>query len=87
MFIQIPINFYMHFLFSHGLKNVCHEEVSWSHAETWINNAWKVGNRMLNYPLSKKFKLIGRCKFNHLIITLTLFLMYELKLPFNRQGP
>ena len=26
---------------------------------------------MLNYQLSQKFKLIGRGKFNHLIITLT----------------
>jgi hypothetical protein len=26
---------------------------------------------MLNYQLSQKLKLIGRCKFNHLIISLT----------------
>jgi hypothetical protein len=42
---------------------------------------------LLNYQLSQKFKLIGRDKFNHLINTLTLFLMYELKLSFNRWYP
>jgi hypothetical protein len=42
---------------------------------------------LLNYQLSQKFKLIGRDKFNYLINTLTLFLMYELKFSFNRWYP
>jgi hypothetical protein len=28
---------------------------------------------MLNYQLSQKFKLVGRDKFNYIIITLTIF--------------
>ena len=39
---------------------------------------------MLNYQLSQKLKLIGRGKFNHLTITLTLPLTCGLKLSFNR---
>ena len=39
---------------------------------------------LLNYHLSKKLKFIGKDKLNHLIITLTLFIMCELKLSFNR---
>jgi hypothetical protein len=42
---------------------------------------------MLNYQLSQKLKLIGRGKFNHLTITLTLILTCGLKLLFNRLGP
>ena len=42
-----------------------------------------VSNTMLNHHLLKKFKLIGRVKFNHLIFILTL-LMCKLKLIFNR---
>jgi hypothetical protein len=40
---------------------------------------------ILNYHLSKKFKLIRKCKFNHLIITLMYTsLTCGLKLLFNR---
>jgi hypothetical protein len=39
---------------------------------------------MLNYHLFQKLKLIGRCKFDHLIITLKFPLTCGLKLPFNR---
>jgi hypothetical protein len=35
---------------------------------------------LLNYHLFQKLKLIGKCKFYHLIITLTLPLTYRLKL-------
>jgi hypothetical protein len=39
-------------------------------------------DNMLNNQLSQKFKLIGRCEFNHLTISLTLSLMCGLKLLF-----
>jgi hypothetical protein len=38
---------------------------------------------MLNYQLSQKLKLIGKSKFNHLIINLTLSLTCGLKPSFN----
>ena len=38
--------------------------------------------KLLNYQLSQKFKLIGKKKFNNLIITLTFSLTRGFKLPF-----
>jgi hypothetical protein len=50
------------------------------------SNCMRVKNLalLLNYQLSQKLKLIGKDKFNHLTITLTLSLTCELKLHFNR---
>ena len=47
----------------------------------------RFGSTLFNYRLSQKFKLFGNGEFNHLTISLTLFITCGPKLPLNKVGP
>jgi len=67
------------------IRSVVWQQQVWKiESQTYGSWRWSICcfDTMLNYRLSQKLKLIGRDKFNHLINTLTLLLMCEIKLPF-----
>ena len=45
--------------------------------KTMIELKISCSNIMLNYWLSKKFKLLGNCEFNHLTIILTILSLFN----------
>ena len=83
VYIYIYIQIYFFFLYFRGIRSLFRK----------YKRVTSSGNRLLrlldllNYQLFQKLKLIGKCRFNHLTITLTLPLTCELKLPFNKWGP